>query len=293
MKTLMFYSYKGGAGRTVAAANVAAALAKLGQRVAIVDLDFEAPGLQHVFRAEDTRQYKEGTGIQHYLREDVDSSELIEEVGIDLFGAGGPLHRFDVPSESLLLYLMASTKVATVDAQKPKITELLRSLLTDLVSMHNLDYILIDAASGIRDAYSIAADVSDEMLMFFRWSTQHVEGTLRMARYVARMKEYKQSWSPFKLVASASPSQRELEGLTDNALRETLSRIKRSTETRIEETLRKYKVEPATIFHEIPELLELKWRETIVVFASDDTPYEVLARKLLPPEHARHIPLGV
>ena len=40
-----FYSYKGGVGRTMALANVAAILAKQGRRVLLIDFDLEAPGL--------------------------------------------------------------------------------------------------------------------------------------------------------------------------------------------------------------------------------------------------------
>jgi MinD-like ATPase involved in chromosome partitioning or flagellar assembly len=41
----MFYSYKGGTGKTTSLLNVAAILARMGQRVGMVDLDFEAPAL--------------------------------------------------------------------------------------------------------------------------------------------------------------------------------------------------------------------------------------------------------
>jgi tetratricopeptide (TPR) repeat protein len=44
-----FYSYKGGVGRTLALANVAAALAGWGYRVLCVDWDLEAPGLTYYF----------------------------------------------------------------------------------------------------------------------------------------------------------------------------------------------------------------------------------------------------
>ncbi|ASP29465.1 MAG TPA: hypothetical protein DCX71_15070 [Erythrobacter sp.] len=40
-----FYSYKGGVGRTMALANVAALLAEIGRRVLVVDFDLEAPGV--------------------------------------------------------------------------------------------------------------------------------------------------------------------------------------------------------------------------------------------------------
>ncbi len=44
-----FYSYKGGVGRSMALANVAALLAKWGKRVLIVDWDLEAPGIEKYF----------------------------------------------------------------------------------------------------------------------------------------------------------------------------------------------------------------------------------------------------
>ncbi len=50
MKTITFFSYKGGVGRTLSATNFAVYLAKLGLRVAIMDFDLEAPGVDSKFR---------------------------------------------------------------------------------------------------------------------------------------------------------------------------------------------------------------------------------------------------
>jgi len=44
-----FYSFKGGVGRSMALANVAALLAKWGHSVLVVDWDLEAPGLERFF----------------------------------------------------------------------------------------------------------------------------------------------------------------------------------------------------------------------------------------------------
>ena len=52
MKVIAFWSYKGGTGRSLACANTAYALAKMGYNVAVIDADIEAPGLLFKFFAE-------------------------------------------------------------------------------------------------------------------------------------------------------------------------------------------------------------------------------------------------
>jgi MinD-like ATPase involved in chromosome partitioning or flagellar assembly len=281
MRALMFWSYKGGSGRTVAAANVAAALAKRGRRVAILDLDFEAPGLHYVLQAEGQEQFKAGKGVQHYLRGEIDATELCEDIAINVFK--GPLRTYavSVPPEALLLYIMASPKVAPVDAQSPQLERRLRALLQMLEARHAVEWLIIDAANGIRDAFSLAAAVSDEMLMFFRWSTQHVEGTLSAVRHFRLLKEYDQRWIPYMLIASAVPTEEELKTLVDPDLRGKLIDAKELTRARIEHALTDAGAVPATIFHEIPEMVQMKWREQVDVFSGTSTAYDELAEKLV------------
>src|SRR5260370_34273412 len=49
MRTITFYSYKGGVGRSLLVANTAKYLSTLGKRVFAMDLDLEAPGLHYKF----------------------------------------------------------------------------------------------------------------------------------------------------------------------------------------------------------------------------------------------------
>lgn len=50
MKTITFYSYKGGVGRTLALVEIANRLAEFGKKVCVMDFDLEAPGLLHKYR---------------------------------------------------------------------------------------------------------------------------------------------------------------------------------------------------------------------------------------------------
>lgn len=68
MQTITFYSYKGGVGRTLAVANVARYMARLGQKVFLVDFDLEAPGLHYKLSlAEENHQKQIDRGVLDYI----------------------------------------------------------------------------------------------------------------------------------------------------------------------------------------------------------------------------------
>lgn len=70
MQTISFYSYKGGTGRTLVVANVARYLARFRQKVFVVDLDLEAPGLHYKLGiGREGRGGDVGPGVVDYVRE--------------------------------------------------------------------------------------------------------------------------------------------------------------------------------------------------------------------------------
>ena len=81
-RTVTFYSFKGGVGRTTALTHVAWILALRGRKVVAVDLDLEAPGLSTAFNLNPQPKY----GIvdyfyeRSYLPEGVDPSILITHI---------------------------------------------------------------------------------------------------------------------------------------------------------------------------------------------------------------------
>ena len=65
MKTIVFFSYKGGTGRTLALANAAICFAKMGKNIAVIDLDFEAPGLQFKLGARGGEPNSKGGAVEY------------------------------------------------------------------------------------------------------------------------------------------------------------------------------------------------------------------------------------
>lgn len=66
MKTVTFYSYKGGVGRSLALANVATRLSEFGKKVCIIDFDIEAPGLQFKFK-NNVKKFFVNKGLVDYI----------------------------------------------------------------------------------------------------------------------------------------------------------------------------------------------------------------------------------
>lgn len=78
MRTITFYSYKGGTGRSLLLANLALLAARLGQKVVALDFDLEAPGLSYKFFP---RKRPRAEGVVGWLRD-----ALAGETPVDLDG---------------------------------------------------------------------------------------------------------------------------------------------------------------------------------------------------------------
>jgi len=78
MKTITFYSYKGGVGRTLALVNIANRLAEFGKKVCVMDFDLEAPGLIHKYKY-NISEVKQG--LVDYIYEFAVEENLPDSIG--------------------------------------------------------------------------------------------------------------------------------------------------------------------------------------------------------------------
>ncbi|MGB8346522.1 MAG: AAA family ATPase, partial [Ktedonobacteraceae bacterium] len=108
-RTITFYSFKGGVGRTTALTHVAAILAMRGRKVVAVDLDLEAPGLSSALSLTPSPQY----GIvdyfyeRAYLPEGVEPNIPVTKIFGEVRIADAPGRVFVVPAGTLSLDYIA------------------------------------------------------------------------------------------------------------------------------------------------------------------------------------------
>src|SRR6202035_4226777 len=193
MKTITFYSYKGGVGRTLVVANVAQYLAQFGLRVVVMDLDLEAPGLHHKF-ALGRPPFPHAPGVADYLSYFMDygapppdltqyvvsvPSPRGDSLPINLIPAG------DAPAASYwealssidwhyLLFSEHAPGVALFEDLKARIE-------TELAP----EYLLIDARTGMTETGGVATSLLADVVVTLTLDTrEHVEGVRSVLRSV-------------------------------------------------------------------------------------------------------------
>ncbi len=174
-----FYSYKGGVGRSMAVANVAALMTKWGKKVLIVDWDLEAPGLEMFFKGKGSRM-NGGRG---------------EKPGVlDLIKAwenGAPLDWRKCLLEAEVFGKTLSIITAgrnTVDYQtrvqhlnwenlfeKHEIGNYIDALRKEWIAEY--DFVLVDSRTGITDIGDICTVLlPDAIVLLFLSNQQNIQG---------------------------------------------------------------------------------------------------------------------
>jgi cellulose biosynthesis protein BcsQ len=220
-KKIAFCSFKGGSGRTVALANIAARLANKGKKVGCIDLDIESCGLNEVFKVSVDMEYvvqKYYLTAQHwrYLGGNrglnFDNREEFRKLVYNV------LEKSELPAkikwsnefgELWLIPALPNPKWTGFALSNPNIQERTGELFTRFVEEFKLDFLLIDGRSGVSTLILPALILSDHVLMFCRSGEQHRIGTKKMVEWLI---EHRRGMFPsispktISIIPSAVPS---------------------------------------------------------------------------------------
>lgn len=170
---VVFYSIKGGVGRSTALAACAWALAESGQRVLVLDLDLESPGLSTSLLPTSRQP---AYGITDWLVEDLvnNGDAILDQMHASLGSQqrGGELivvpSHGDNPGEYVSKLGRVWMPGFTADGQRQTWSERLLRMIQQLEAKHQPTIVLIDSRAGIDEvASACVTDLGAKLIYLF------------------------------------------------------------------------------------------------------------------------------
>jgi cellulose biosynthesis protein BcsQ len=186
MRIVTFYSYKGGVGRTLACANFGLYLAKMGQKVVLVDMDFEAPGLDSKFSAISPKDFEGGILDQFVAFQTGRPVPGLPKVPVvlpeDVTRSGGSLHLIPAGDYTDPSYYSTLSKVKweQFSSTEPGIRFCLE-LTQKIERAFGADVLIIDSRTGLTETGGLCTQVfPDTVLLFTCTSRESLAGIQRV-----------------------------------------------------------------------------------------------------------------
>jgi MinD-like ATPase involved in chromosome partitioning or flagellar assembly len=197
METITFYSYKGGTGRSLAVANAARYLARLGFRVVAVDFDLEAPGLHYKFSGNpDGEPLKVRCGVADYIYGFVSEGRIptsIKDFVLDVTVPGiiQPLLQLipagSVPSLDYWAKLSQINWHELFYHKESAGVQLFLELKARIADELQPDFLLIDSRTGITEMGGVATTIlADRVICLVLPSRENLEGARAILRSLKR-----------------------------------------------------------------------------------------------------------
>ena len=191
MKTITFYSYKGGVGRSLALSNIAIKLSQLKKKVFVIDFDLDAPGLQFKF----DNDYKlnknvSRKGLVDYIYSfanenkipeklndyvDVLDAKNVNDNNIDFLSAG------DFEKDDYWKKLATTKWSSLFYSSNSYGIRFFLDLKAKIEKEFNPDYLLIDSRTGITDISGITLKIfADEIVILAVNNSENIFGTKKI-----------------------------------------------------------------------------------------------------------------
>jgi len=177
MKTIRFYSYKGGVGRTLLTAHIARLLAALGKKIVVMDFDFTAPGVPGIFGKNafkmkggvvDLIKFLINAYYRHYSQKDFCNNikKYLVKVPVNSL-RGGEVKILPCGSPQNVIYWEQLTEIEKELLKPDMIKFSFKGKLIRELSRMGFDYLLIDATSGITCYGDISRCIADSEVVIF------------------------------------------------------------------------------------------------------------------------------
>lgn len=186
MKTITFYSYKGGVGRSLLVANVAKYLSILGKKVFAIDLDLEAPGLHYKFELDPSESPRTPSGglidvLIDFLHKKEIRADLAPFVAeLDTPSGAGSIHLMWSGEAPLGMYWR---KLASVNWHQllygvpQEGMAFFQALKGSIERQYQPDFLLVDSRTGVTEMGGIATTLLPDVVVALALATrEHLEG---------------------------------------------------------------------------------------------------------------------
>jgi tetratricopeptide (TPR) repeat protein len=191
MKTITFYSYKGGVGRSLALANIATRLAEVGKRVCVMDFDLDAPGLQFKFP-----DYQLAAPIEHGLVDYIYDFATDNPTGVSLTDCSVTFQPLNSSFQEITFIPAGNIesgdywkKLSMIPwsqffyAEEAEGIDFFLDLKAQIIETFNPDVLLIDSRTGITDISAITLKIfADEVVVLAANNNENLFGCKRILK---------------------------------------------------------------------------------------------------------------
>ena len=139
-KIIAVHSYKGGTGKTLLSVNLAATFAKAGKKVGIFDLDFRAPSLFAILKAEESQVW-----FNDYLNNTSDINQTLVDLSSKISGGGLFFAGLANPSTEAIRDMSSKDRKWEMRALGR-----LLALKETLLKEQGFDYLFFDTSPGLQ-----------------------------------------------------------------------------------------------------------------------------------------------
>lgn len=221
MRVITFYSYKGGVGRSLAAANFSVYLAKLGLKTVLIDFDLEAPGIDAKFPLLQVPENQKGMLeyiLQYQLKnEDPGSIEQLSvKVPISNERTSSPL--WLIPSGPYLseTYYTELNQLdwSLIFSNERDGVAFFQQFINRIRLEIEADFVIIDSRTGITEIAGLCTQqLADEVVMLSSLSSESIKVTKHIKQLIqqSRVAKALEKSIDVKVVVSRVPKPDNLE----------------------------------------------------------------------------------